>query len=656
MSPGVEIARDLILLGAESSLATPDEEVVWASDGWHVYADRWRALGERMRRQQVGADPLRLALMDDLALAPGEYWAFLLCAAVEVYPEAAAAASILAEDDRLSRITPTVAARLLRAALDMPYEEALLAVLEGGRAATLGLLDVTEPIPGRPVTQRALGLVPCQIARVLGDRPPAPEPGRLQVQREPRADAIAFAPARVRGGADLLAREGILCLRSASPRVARQFALDLANLLGRDALFVGPLEEAPAPEVLLRLLDGLLVLDLHAGDQSLGVPVAELQRVAEALDGLLVMVPLGAACGQLASLHLEPLGQEIVHRVWVQVLDDADAAADLARRFHLNLLEVREALREARAWVQVEYAEDRPPSSAEIARFVRAQGARRMGRSVMQLATDARMEDLVVPPRLRAQLDDVIGWHRHGERVYGEMGLPADALPGRGLSCLFSGPSGTGKTFASQCLARELGLNLYRVDLSQVVSKYIGETEKALSRVFDEAEAGHGLLLFDEADALFGKRSEVKDAHDRYANLEVGYLLQRMETYTGVSVLATNLRQNMDPAFQRRIRFLLDFPVPDRAMRARLWEQSLPGPAFRMGELHLDALAERFPLTGGSIHSIGVAAAHLAAATRAGRISIEHLVRATYRELEKIGQPRTAEDFGPLAGILERAI
>nr|WP_242595071.1 ATP-binding protein [Corallococcus exiguus] len=229
------------------------------------------------------------------------------------------------------------------------------------------------------------------------------------------------------------------------------------------------------------------------------------------------------------------------------------------------------------------------------------------------------------------------------------MGLSGASPLGRGLSCLFSGSPGTGKTFAAQCLASALGLNLYRIDLSQVVSKYIGETEKALSRVFEEAEAGHGILLFDEADALFGKRSEVKDAHDRYANVEVAYLLQRMESFEGISILTTNLRSNMDTAFLRRLRFVLEFPMPDASMRTSLWQRSLP-PATRWAPgLDLRHFVERFSLAGGSIYNIGVAAAHLAASEPDGLVRIDHLVRATYRELEKVGLGRSREDFGPLA-------
>jgi SpoVK/Ycf46/Vps4 family AAA+-type ATPase len=191
--------------------------------------------------------------------------------------------------------------------------------------------------------------------------------------------------------------------------------------------------------------------------------------------------------------------------------------------------------------------------------------------------------------------------------VLGEWGFEGKIATGRGLSVLFSGPPGTGKTMAAGVIANQLDLDLYRIDLSQVVSKYIGETEKNLSRIFAEAETSNTVLLFDEADALFGKRTEISDAHDRYANIETSYLLQRMEEYRGLAVLATNRKASLDSAFLRRLRFLLDFPFPDRDARRRLWEIAFPAEAPRDG-LDLDALAG-LELTGASIHAVALNAA-----------------------------------------------
>jgi SpoVK/Ycf46/Vps4 family AAA+-type ATPase len=327
----------------------------------------------------------------------------------------------------------------------------------------------------------------------------------------------------------------------------------------------------------------------------------------------------------------------------------------MASQFRVSAEEARSAIREARDLQQA--ATDSDDESADVpldavAERIRAQGARRMGRHVTVIETSARLSDLVVPADLRTQLEEIVAWHRSSHRVRWSMELGVGDPLGVGLTCLMAGKSGTGKTFAARCLATELGLNLYRIDLSQVVSKYIGETEKALAQAFDEVEAGHGLLLFDEADALFGRRSEVKDAHDRYANIEVGYLLQRLESYDGIAVLTTNLQGNMDAAFVRRLRFILHFPSPDRELRRQLWERSLPGRAWRDDDLELDALADRFQLNGGAIHNVGLAAAHLAAATDSGRITSAHVVRATQRELQKTGRPSDAAAFGPLAEFM----
>jgi SpoVK/Ycf46/Vps4 family AAA+-type ATPase len=206
----------------------------------------------------------------------------------------------------------------------------------------------------------------------------------------------------------------------------------------------------------------------------------------------------------------------------------------------------------------------------------------------------------------------------------------------RGVSALFSGEPGTGKTMAASVLASELGLELVRIDLSAVVSKFVGETEKNLARIFDEAQDAHAMLLFDEADSLFGKRTELKSAQDRFANLEVNYILQRMETFDGISVLTTNAENAIDPALQRRLNFRIRFPEPEAEERERLWRQLLP-PAAGVGELDFGALAERFEMTGGYIKNAVVRAAVIAA--RAGRgLSAEDLWSGAHHEYAEMGK------------------
>jgi SpoVK/Ycf46/Vps4 family AAA+-type ATPase len=220
------------------------------------------------------------------------------------------------------------------------------------------------------------------------------------------------------------------------------------------------------------------------------------------------------------------------------------------------------------------------------------------------------------------------------------LGASASTRYRPGVRALFTGPSGTGKTLAAEVLAAELRLDLYRVDLSQVVSKYIGETERNLRRVFDAAEDGAAVLLFDEADALFGKRSEVKDSHDRYANIEVGYLLQRMETYRGLAILTTNFRTALDDAFLRRLAFVVEFPMPDLAMRAEIWRVVFPASTPTDG-LDFDQLA-RLSMSGGNIRNVALAAAFLAA--EAGEpVRMGHVVAAARGEYAKLERPVPVE-------------
>ena len=225
-----------------------------------------------------------------------------------------------------------------------------------------------------------------------------------------------------------------------------------------------------------------------------------------------------------------------------------------------------------------------------------------------------------------------------------EWGYQRTVAPDQGLKVLFAGESGTGKTMAGQVLARELGLDLFRIDLAAVVSKYIGETEKNLDRIFSAAEGSNAILFFDEADALFGKRSEVRDSHDRYANIEVSYLLQKMDGYAGAVILATNFRQNMDDAFLRRLDVVIDFPFPEAEDRERIWRLVLPEQAPVAEDVDVAFLAHQFKLSGGGIRNCSLAAAFLAA-DEGGQLGMRHLVRAVALEYSKLGRLTLESDF-----------
>jgi ATPase family protein associated with various cellular activities (AAA)/winged helix domain-containing protein len=260
-------------------------------------------------------------------------------------------------------------------------------------------------------------------------------------------------------------------------------------------------------------------------------------------------------------------------------------------------------------------------------------------------------DDIVVADDVRAQLGELGAQVQRRARVYDSWGFGAKLNRGRGITALFAGPSGTGKTMAAEILAAHLDLDLYRIDLAGVVSKYVGETEKNLRQVFDAAERSGVILFFDEADALFGTRTEVRDSHDRYANLEINYLLQRMENYTGLAVLATNRRTSLDGAFLRRLRFVIDFRLPGPDDRRRIWEHAFPRQAA------LDAvdfsLLANLDLTGGSIKAIAVNAAFLAASEDVP-IGMPHVVRAATREYVKLSKPISAAEFGPYYAVARR--
>jgi len=266
----------------------------------------------------------------------------------------------------------------------------------------------------------------------------------------------------------------------------------------------------------------------------------------------------------------------------------------------------------------------------------RVMGRAKLDELAQRIESGARWDDLVLPEPQKDMLRQIVSHVRNRIKVHDEWGFADTGARGMGISALFAGESGTGKTMAAEVLARELQLDLYRIDLSAVVSKYIGETEKNLRRLFDAAEESGAILLFDEADALFGKRSEVKDSHDRYANIEVSYLLQRMESYRGLAILTSNLKTSLDTAFQRRLRFVVQFPFPDHALREAIWKGAFPARA-QLGSVDTGKLA-RLNVTGGSIRNIAINAAFRAADVSEA-VGMSHLLRAAYQEASKRDRP-----------------
>ncbi len=327
-------------------------------------------------------------------------------------------------------------------------------------------------------------------------------------------------------------------------------------------------------------------------------------------------------------------------------LDDNDLN-DLTSRFQLTPGQIAEAVITARNYARWRvtaqssdaglFPESEQPTLQELFTAARSQSNQKLSQVTQKIQPRYSWEDIVLPPELLAQLQEIINSVKHRHIVYDQWGFGSKLSSGKGLNALFAGSSGTGKTMAAEVMAHELSLDLYKIDLSQIVSKYIGETEKNLDRVFREAQTSNAILFFDEADALFGKRSEVKDAHDRYANIEIGYLLQKMEEYEGVAILATNLRGNLDEAFARRLHFIIEFPFPDEAYRALIWQGIFPAQSPLAEDVNFNVLARSFRLSGGNIKNVALAAAFLAAEEKQS-IGMKHLRRAAKRELQKVGR------------------
>ena len=393
-------------------------------------------------------------------------------------------------------------------------------------------------------------------------------------------------------------------------------------------------------------------LSIRLPDADVAEPGPELGIWAEALDGH--PLPLIWSCLRastlpwpLISAHVARLRQHVLSYtsridLWQQVLNNVALApetdlAQVAGRYRLSGDQIQRASQAARhaAWQRQPL---RPiVQSGDLFSAARTVSSSHLGQLARRVEPRHHWEDFILPDDRLAQLHEMCDQFKYRHIVFDEWEFAHHVARGRGLSALFAGPSGTGKTMAAEVIAGELELDLYKIDLSGVVSKYIGETEKNLERIFGQAQDSNAILFFDEADALFGKRSETKDAHDRYANIEISYLLQKIEEYDGVVILTSNLRQNLDEAFLRRLQFAIEFPFPDEDSRLRIWQQILPSAVPLAQDVDMGELANRFKFSGGSIRNVLLSAAFLAA--RDGKkIAMGHLLWAARREFQKLGK------------------
>jgi ATPase family protein associated with various cellular activities (AAA)/winged helix domain-containing protein len=418
--------------------------------------------------------------------------------------------------------------------------------------------------------------------------------------------------------------------------VSRAVARAVFHRVGLRTLWVHPPSgsvEARDVADLARRVDREAVLSQAGVALALGVEQAQTSalRFIGALRAPVI------ALGSATPLELSDLGVRTVLRFSVPAMEvspSADTPPAVARAGvrALQQFRVDPGLLD-QALASVSGLTDEDAIGEQVWQALRESARGGLDALAQRIESRATFDDLVVPASVSSQLREMATQLRHRQRVYDEWGFGARDNRGLGIAALFAGESGTGKTLAAEAIANEARLDLYRIDLASVVSKYIGETEKNLSRLFDAAEHSGAVLLFDEADALFGKRSEVKDSHDRYANIEVAHLLQRIESYRGLAILTTNMKSALDRAFLRRIRFIVQFPFPDDVARAAIWRRQFPAKA-PLDPVDFDALS-RLQLSGGSIRSVVINAA-FHAASRQEAIGQDALILAARAEFAKL--------------------
>ncbi|MFF2773926.1 ATP-binding protein [Streptomyces sp. NPDC058052] len=519
-----------------------------------------------------------------------------------------------------------------------------------------GLLLVEDR--DRPFLGRALRVPDRVTAYLLGDDTPDP---RLTDVRAP------WEPVRGVGDPAPLARflssdgTGLVYLQEDQGGAGTALAASALETAGRAVLGVdlARLAEDPAPAEAVRCLLR------EARLTGAGLVCAPVDAVARERPGLLRAVtdlpvpvalvgrlPWDAAWSTAPPLLVRAprVGPEARAELW-RASAGEDVALPVEDILAPFLLTPEQIVRSARAAVQKASLEATEVTADHLRQGARAQNAAGLDRLARRIEPTVGWNDLVLPPDTETQLRELTSRARHRDHVLGAWSMRPGGGRGRGVAALFAGDSGTGKTMSAEVIAADLGLDLYTVDLATVIDKYVGETEKNLERIFTEAAGVNGVLLFDEADAVFGKRSDVKDAHDRYANVESAYLLQRMESFDGLAILATNLRANLDDAFTRRLDLIVDFPVPDAPQRLLLWDRTLGPHVPRATDLDLPFCAEAFELSGGNIRSIAVTAAYLAAEA-AGPLTMPMLIHAVQREYQKLGRLTLASEFGRYAALL----
>jgi hypothetical protein len=609
-------------------------------------ADAWREF-DAVRRSE---SPAALMLLTKrLGLSSFEADVLLLCAAMELDTRIAALCATAQDDLRPS---PTFA--LAMSLFDAPAWEALS---PDRPLRYWRLIEINQP-GAQPLTTSALRADERIVSFIKG----------LNYLDDRLSPLVTPVPAStidsLPGSQRAAARQAVGALSAAANHFEpvaligrdrdskRQLAAAVANTAGLH-LYRMPIEMLPAHagelETLARLWQReslLLPIALYIDAQELergapgaaDSPLARLIRFVTRAGGLIFIAsrdPLAGLATSASVLAEKPTPAE-QQAAWQTMIGDGGQAARLAGQFNLNRHDIASIVVRARK------EDDGRTFPERVWGGCRARTRPTLDRLADRLDTKATWDHIVLPSPESALLRQVAAQVDSRAKVYDEWGFRDRMNRGFGISALFAGESGTGKTMAAEVLANALNLDLYRIDLSAVVSKYIGETEKNLRQVFDEAEDGGAILLFDEADALFGKRSEVRDSHDRYANIEINYLLQRMEAYRGLAILATNMKSALDSAFMRRLRFIIKFPFPGAAERRLMWERAFPA-GTPLGVLDYDRLS-KLGVTGGTIHNITLNAAFSAA--RAGTpVTMASILEAARTEFRKTDRPVNESDF-----------
>lgn len=561
-------------------------------------------------------------------------------------------------NDDVTRHRPSIGLALALCGVPAASAAARARLATTGPLVSGGLLWIDDV--DRPFLSRSLRVPDRVTAYLLGDDaadprltdvaqpfdpyPPVGDPTRLgaalasgirlvYLRERPGGAARSLACAALAGcGSRALDLDLERAVRTRDPFELIAIAAREARLTGA-GLVAGPVEATTDHPDILRRLTDVPVQVLLVGRTSW-----DPMWTAEA--PLLVDVD-GVAPAERAELWRAALGGA----------DAVDPELDVSRVTAPFLLAPDQVTRAARTARQQATLTGSPLSADHLRLGARAQNGAGLERLTRRIEPSVGWDDLVLPPAVLGQLRELASRARYRELVLGAWGMRPGGGRGRGVMALFAGDSGTGKTMSAEVIAADLGLDLYTVDLAMVVDKYVGETEKNLERIFTEAAGVNAVLLFDEADAIFGKRSEVKDAHDRYANVESAYLLQRMESFDGLAILATNLRANLDEAFTRRLDLVVDFPMPGETQRQALWDRCLGTALPRDPVLDLDFCANAFELAGGNIRSVAVTAAYLAA--EADRpVSMADLIAAVQREYRKLGRLCLESEFGPYLPLL----